>query len=241
MEYDSIHENLKKLLTESGGKFNIMEEQIDVDLQVEFFELVNVKLKDKESESNLEKAEDKLFRKEASEDEIRGLLVELSNSKQVEHYRLIEKFIQKAEGEIRSWAILALQHARIGLESELLDEQQVFISTGLGGQGEDLRYFFAGKLKNEKQFTESQKKIIRNEFEHCFNEQDSKVEQINYTNEYFTVIALIPIQKPISDVITKAISEVNNFGDFLFDEYLVTNVKVLVEKEIEGYFKKKGI
>ena len=41
MEYDSIYENLKNFLAKTGGKFSILEDQINVDLQVEFFELAN--------------------------------------------------------------------------------------------------------------------------------------------------------------------------------------------------------
>ena len=41
MEQDNIYNQLKKLLEDSGGKYNILEEQINVELQVEFFELVN--------------------------------------------------------------------------------------------------------------------------------------------------------------------------------------------------------
>ena len=52
---------------------------------------------------------------------------------------------------------------------------------------------------------------------------------------------LIPISTSISDVIVKAISEVNNYGGFLFKEYLVTNVKLLDVNDIIHYFKKKGI
>jgi len=240
MEYESIQDNLKNLLATTGGKLNILEEQIDVDLQVEFFELANKKLKENNisEEFDLEK---KLYGNDFSEDEKKSLLVKLSNSKEVEHYRIIEKFIDTAKGNIRSWAILALQHARIGLESDLLEEQQVFISTGLGGKGESLRYFFAGKLKNQNEFSESQKKIVNNEFRHSFKEHDSELEKISFVNELFTLIALIPINKPISDVITNAIAEANNFGDFLIDDYLVTNVKLLDISDIQHYFKKKGI
>ena len=123
----------------------------------------------------------------------------------------------------------------------MLDEQQVFISTGLGGQGESLRYFMAGKLKSDNEFSESQKKIIKNEFEYSFKLFNSVIEKINFINEYFTIIGLIPISASISDVIEKAISEVNNYGDFLYKEYLVTNVKLLNVNDIIHYFKKKGV
>jgi hypothetical protein len=241
MEFDSIHDNLKDLLDKTGGKFNIFEEQIDVDMQVEFFEQANKDLEEKIELGDLENVTKELFRKDVSVDLKKKLLVQLSNSKEVEHYRLIEKFIKTSKFDLRSWSILALQHARISLESDLLDEQQVFISTGLGGKGENLRYFFVGKLKGSKTFSSSQIQIIKNEFDIQFKKNNSIIEKIDFFNNFFTIITLIPISLPISDVIVESISQANNFGSFLHDQYLVTNVKILDVDEIDMYFKKKGI
>jgi len=241
MEFDSIHDNLKDLLAKTGGKFNILEEQIDVEMQVEFFELANKSLQEKNEESDLSNSAKQFFDKQISDDLKKQLLVQLSNSKEVEHYRIIEKFIETAKLDLRSWAILALQHARISLESDLLDEQQVFISTGLGGKGEMLRYFFAGKLKESEKFSSSQIHIIENEFDFWFAKNNAIIEKRDFFKKFFTLVALIPIRVPISDIIKKSISEANNFGSFLHDQYLVTNVKILDIDEINMYFKKKGV
>jgi hypothetical protein len=241
MEFDSIHDNLKDLLDKTGGKFNIFEEQIDVDMQVEFFEQANKDLEEKIELGDFDNVSKELFRKDVSVDLKKKLLVQLSNSKDVEHYRLIEKFIKTSKFDLRSWAILALQHARISLESDLLDEQQVFISTGLGGKGENLRYFLVGKLKGNKTFSSSQIQITKNEFDIQFKKNNSIIEKIDFFNDFFTLVALIPISLPISDVIVESISQANNFGSFLHDQYLVTNVKILDVDEIDMYFKKKGI
>lgn len=241
MEFDSIQDNLKDLLDKTGGKFNVFEEQIDVNMQVEFFEQANKDLEEKTELGDFDNISKELFRKDVSVDLKKKLLVQLSNSKKVEHYRLIEKFLKTAKLDLRSWAILALQHARISLESDLLDEQQVFISTGLGGKGDNLRYFFVVKLKGDKTFSSSQIQIIKNEFDIQFKKNNSVIEKIDFFNNIFTLLALIPISLPISDVIAESISESNNFGSFLHDQYLVTNVKILDADEIDMYFKKKGI
>ena len=47
MEQDNIYNQLKKILEDSGGKYNILEEQINVELQVEFFEKVNKLMEEK--------------------------------------------------------------------------------------------------------------------------------------------------------------------------------------------------
>ena len=53
MEQDNIYESLKELLAKSAGKYSILEEQIDVELQVEFFELVNKYLKSKRNSEDI--------------------------------------------------------------------------------------------------------------------------------------------------------------------------------------------
>ncbi len=59
----------------------------------------------------------------------------------MECYRAIESFIEEAEEALGFLGILALNESRMLLESKILDENQVFISTGLGGKDEKLRYF----------------------------------------------------------------------------------------------------
>lgn len=241
MEQDNIYEKLKELLAKSGGKYSILEEQIDVELQVEYFELVNKCLKNKRNSEDILSDEDKLYNPDISDDEKKIILTELSDDKNVEAYRIIERFIKADIKELKSWSILALQHARISLETHLLDEQQVFISTGLGGKGEKLRYFIVCKFKENVIITDIQKKIVQTEFEISFKNHNSVIEKITYLDDYFSVIALIPIDISINEVIKSAISESNNYGGFIYDKYLVTNVKILKISEIESYFNNKGI
>ena len=241
MEKDSIYDKLKEMLKNSKGGFSILEEQIDVDLQVDFFELVNEINEEKRNDEEVLANQDMLFDSNIGIEEKKKLLVELSNIEKPEAYRLVERFVKDGDKQLRSWAILSLQHCRISLETSLLDEEQVFISTGLGGKGEKLRYFIAGKLKDGETFSDSQKKIIQSEFEHYFKAKDSEVEKVKFMSQYFTISGLIPIETAISDVVNPAIKEINQYGEFIYKEYLITNVKILSEKEIISYFNKKGI
>lgn len=241
MDENNIYNQLKELLDKAGGKFNILEEQIDVELQLEFFELVNKLLKKKRSSTTINTESLKLFESEISVEEKKRILAELSIKEDVESYRIIEKFIHQDNKDLKKWAVLALQHSRISLETYLLDEQQVFISTGLGGSKNKLRYFIAGKLKTGERFTDTQKKVIKTEFEIVFKSFDSKIENLTFTDEYFNILCLIPIEISIGEILKNSIDESNQFGNFLYSDYLVTNVRILKMEEIIGYFKKKGI
>lgn len=245
MNKDDIYNQLKKLLADSGGNFNILEEQIDIDLQVEFFEMMNDFKKDgddREEIQDLTKVEKSLNNKDISNQEKKQLLVNLAGIKEnPEAYRVIERFVKTKNKDLENWATLALQHSRINLESHFLDEQQVFISTGLGGKQDKLRYFMVCRLKKEIEVSEAQRKIVETEFEHIFNKYHSVIENIKHREQYFSVIALIPIDVSLNEVIKAAIDESNNYGDFIHSKFLVTNVKILQKNEIEQQFKKIGI
>ncbi len=241
MEKDNIYEKLKTLLAKSGGNFSILEEQIDIELQVDFYQLVNQLKKENRAFEDVVLESNNLYSSNTSIENKKRLIAELSNIEKVEAYRLLEKFIDKGDANLRKWAMLALQHCRVGLETHLLDGQQVFISTGLGGKKDKLRYFIVGKLNSTDEFNDTQKKVIQSEFNFSFNTFNSIIEKISFFNDHFTVIGLIPIDVSINDVIRGAIEESNNYGGFLHKEFLVTNVKILTIKEISHNFKKKGL
>ena len=113
--------------------FSILEEQIDVDLQMEYFELARSTREEDEIEGLIKTAPDLLYSEESTFELKKKTLVGLAGIDDVEAFRIIEKFHKESSEELKSWAVLALQESRMVLQSSLLEEQQVFISTGLGG------------------------------------------------------------------------------------------------------------
>ncbi|MEE4197931.1 MAG: hypothetical protein V2I54_09810 [Bacteroidales bacterium] len=241
MEQDNIYHKLKEILIEMGGDFSILEEQVDVNLQVEFFELVNELTVNPRDHRVVFADAERLSDPALDLEEKKKILAELSGINKPEAYRIIERMRDSGDSELTSWSVLALQHCRIGLETSLLDENQVFISTGLGGKGEKLRYFLACKQKTATVFSATQKKIVQNEFEDIFEKNNCQLEKISFVENYASVIALIPVEVSIGKVIKTAIAECNQFGDFLYHQYLITNVKLLDLSEIKKFFKEKGL
>jgi len=123
------------------------------------------------------------------------------------------------------------------LESLLLDENHVFISTGLGGKGEKLRYFIVLFGKENSDFTELQKKIIRNEFHIHLKKYNSELEELNFSGSLANMLAMIPMKVIIKQIFTEAIKECNQYGDFLVSNFIITNVKELSFDEIREYVK----
>jgi len=91
------------------------------------------------------------------------MLVKLASINSVEAFRTIERYLKEPNHSLRDWAKLAFQESKLLLESKLLDENQVLISTGLGGKGMKLRYFTVILSDTGENLTKIQKKIINSE------------------------------------------------------------------------------
>ncbi len=238
-DYDNILNKLSDFLGKNPGNLNILEEQIDVDLQMEYFEKSKNRNKDLDPEQILGR-KDEIYNTNEPEAKRKELFTQLAALENVEAFRVLESYVKSSCKELRNWAILAFQESRMLLESKFLDESQVFISTGLGGKGEKLRYFIVLIKHNDKQFSPLQKKITRSELRYCFSLYDSDVEKIQFTGRFCTIVAFIPLQANIKTVIRDCIEETNIFGNFLMKNFIVTNVKMMDRGEIEEFIDKNN-
>ena len=146
MEGENIYDKIQEIFGQVPGSFSILEEQIDIDLQMEYFEVSRLAKKDLDKALTLNE-KDEIFNPELDRSKKKALFARLASLENVGAYRTIEKYLKEDHQDLRNWAILALQESRMLLESTLLDENQVFISTGLGGKGSLLRYFIVLILK----------------------------------------------------------------------------------------------
>jgi len=230
---DNIFEKIQSILGNFNVNFSILEHQIDVRLQMEYFDFSRNIRRDFDSELVLNR-EQELYTDEVSLESKRELLVSLASIDKPEAYRIIERFVKVAPNELKDWAILSLQESRLLLESKLLEENQVFISTGLGGLRGKLRYFIALFSESNSTFSDIQRNLIKSEFDYIFPKFEAEVEKVDFFSNYATIVALIPLNIPVKDPIKSAIDECNNIGNFIKQGFLITNVKILAPFEIES-------
>jgi hypothetical protein len=230
---DNIFDKIQEILGSFSVNFSILEHQVDVRVQMEYFDFSRNLRRDFDPELVLKQEQD-LYNDEISFDSKRELLVSLASVDRPEAYRIIERFIQKASPELKDWSILSLQESRMLLESKLLEENQVYISTGLGGLRGKLRYFIALFAESINGFSEIQRNLIKSEFDFIFPKFDGEIEKVDFFNNYATIVALIPLNIPVKDPIKSTIDECNNLGNFIKQGFLITNVKILSTFEIEN-------
>lgn len=225
-------EDLQTMFETNPQMFNIVEEPIDIDLQLSYFK------RSKRLKKQVFKLEEvlavvpQLYDEHLRVEEKRDILILLASFESVEAYRALEAFWKTAQGEVKPWAAMAYQESKMSLESSLLDEKQVLISTGLGGKGYKLRYFICFLHNEDTEYTDVQQKIIRNELSYIFQQYQSECEQVEFSGSYAKILALIPLNADVREILTKTAEECNQYGNFISHNFMVTNVKALDDEEI---------
>lgn len=232
MEEDKFYQNIQKALEDLPENFSILEERIDIEVQMKYFEYTKSNREKVDAKGCFDSREE-LFDRNMGEERKKEILTSIAVYEDVKAYRTLEKFVAESEGELKQWAILALQESRMLLQSSLLDEQQVFISTGLGGKGKKLRYFVVFLNRNtETLLSATQQKLLKTELVFELNKHEGIFESMDFMEGFSSALVMLPLTAEIRSVFQNIIDECNQYGGFLQEDLIITNVKVLSRGEI---------
>ncbi len=226
-------ENFKQYI--KNKSVTILEQGIDNQVMIEFHTFKSQLTETELEIKNLDADIAKLQQNDISGYNTKMLLVKLSNIAEIKAYRALEKFVSKTDGELKNWAIVAMQRSRILIEDSLSDNEKVFIISGLGGLDDKLRYFTVINTNELETLTQWQKETIEKEIQYNAELYSAVVEEINFGDNYATITILIPIDKSIINFFSTAISNINELGKFISDLTLITNLKCLTKEEISDY------
>jgi hypothetical protein len=237
-EHENLYEKIREILGSTPGNLKILEQQIDMDLQMEYYNS-SMRLREERSDEwaleHMQYLSDPAYPADVKKE----ILARMASMDRVECFRAIEAFLQTAPDPLVSWAVLAFNESRMLLESKIMDENQVFISTGLGGKGEKLRYFVVLMSRTRVDLTSSQKMVIKNEFEFILNKFDAVLEKADFSDYLATITLLLPMNHSLKSVFKEAIDECNRYGNFLNDDFIVTNVRILSFGEIKDFLERR--
>lgn len=232
MEEEKFYQNIQKALENLPENFSILEEQIEIEVQMKYYEYAK-KIRAGNIQDECFEHKEELFLTDTGTERKKELLTAIANIDDVQAFRTIERFVKIAEGDIKQWGILALQESRMLIQSSLLDEQQVFISTGLGGKGQKLRYYVVFINREEQKILNAtQQKLLKEELIFELNANDGEFETMDFMEGFSTSLVMLPLQSDIKLVFRNVIDECNQFGHFLSEDMVVTNVKVMSRSEI---------
>lgn len=236
---DDLLAKLRETIDEQGVEsFHILEELVPVDQQMEFFRYLD-RVRSKQETFDRNEEINLLFSPDVSIPRKKHSLVLLASIPDVKAYRSIETYHSSpAEPELQDWSSMALVSSRIILSSELSGQQQIYISSGLGGQDHKLRFFALFVSHNGHPFTDLQKEMAEREFTFQLQQAEVTIEKIEMKENYFTILMLLPFRHDIRVSFEEALNECNQYGHFLDPKYLFTNVKILNEQEIGQLLKR---
>jgi hypothetical protein len=217
------------------NNLTLIDEPIDLSAQKEYFSFSETIDVDNVDYKQVFTGSDRLFCKDTPIESKKKILILLAHLGTPESCRILQKYLKKAEANLRDWALLSLKECRMLLESVLLKEEGGFVSTGLGGKDNKLRYYFIVSSKDGLPFSETHKNTLKRGFERISHKYRSQIEEINLEATYAMIGMLIPMDIAVGEIIEEGISECNKISEFLFLDYYVTNVGKPTYKEISDY------
>ncbi len=219
----------------SGDRLDLMEDEIDLSVQKEYLELSETIEYDSIDYSSVLKESKKLFSEEIGTEAKKKLLILLAHFGTAESYHILQKYSRQASGKWKDWALLSLKECGAFLESDLLEVEGGFLSTGLGGKKDKFRYFFVVSSKGGLAFSEIHRSTLKRAFETIEKKYNAEMEEIYFGPDHAMIGMLIPMDVAVRDVIEKGIRECNKAKDFLNFHYYVTNVKKPTNEELLKY------
>lgn len=237
---ENIYDKLKEYFGLNEESISILEETIDTSTQIEYFKFARNYTHTK-TEEEIISSKDVLFDQTFPVEDKKSTLVELASLNNTEAYRTIEKYLHQPNIKLYDWACLALQESRLHIETNLLDESKVLISTGLGGKGHKLRYFIVLFTPDDLEITQRQQEIIKKELCYFLPKHKAELEDILFEESFASILAVVPIKVNLQNLFRQIIRECNELGNFLFNDFIITNLKALHTEEIRELLRVNNI
>ncbi len=230
-------EQIQDFLESIPNDFDVLEKAVPRSVQKEYIDLSKKFIRWDKPKTILGRSQN-LFDQQTDIQVKKKILIELAHLGTVESYMAIERFLRQAEKKLEAWAVLALRECRMLLESDLLEEKKGFISTGLGGKDNRIRYCFVIGSNDGMSFRKRHRDIIHDQFKRACAGLDSVLEKIFFQKNYFNATILVSMSVAVGNLIERGIENCNKEEPCLEFHYYVTNVSPPTEKDIEEYHKK---
>ena len=231
------HEDIREFLNNLPDKYDIMEEGIDIQTQKEYIDYSHSFDSGELTEKDTLNLGNNLFDTSQPLETKKKVLTLLAHFGTITAFRQIEKYYKHPDKDLKQWTALALQECKMFLESTLTDESTGFISSGLGGLQDKLRYYFLLLPSSDIVFTTTQKNIIKEELNLVARDLNCIVESIDYSDKFVGLTVLVPMDVAVGTLIETVIKKCNELGDFVFEHYYVTNQNIPATLEINDIIK----
>lgn len=228
-------EQIHELLSGIPEQLQIFKRGINPQVQQAYLEYATKIGSDEYTEQDTSTKGKRLFDPDTAIDEKKKCLISLAHAGTVDACLTIREFLETSEDEeLVEWGVLALEEGWLLVESDLFEKPMGMVMTGLGGEEERLRYFFAVGVK-ERGFPDTYKRTIEQAISLVCGQFDAVLEEVQIFDNYVTVQILIPMDVAVAKVIEGGIIESNRAGEWLGRDYFVTNSEIPSAEQILQY------
>jgi len=207
--------DIREFLDSITDNYDILEEGIDLQIRKEYIAYTHSFDHGELSEKETLNLASTLFNPNLSINAKKEVLTLLAHLGTITAFRQIEKYYKNPDKDLKQWTALALQECKMFLESTLTGQSIGFISSGLGGYQDKLRYYFLIFPSSDKLFTTTQKHIIKEKLDFVAIDLNCIVESVNPSCDFFGLTILVPIDVAVGIFIENGIKKCNALGDFV--------------------------
>ena len=180
-------EDIDQLLAMAGSNLSILEEEVDIKVQKEYFEMVNLL------------------------------------SKRTENYQKTSKQYLENINDLYDDTIDPEIKKKMLVVLATLDDVSVYLL---------LRYFCVFFYRVPGDLPSFQQNTLKNEAETAINNAQGCIESTEFKGNYAVMLLLLPLKTELQPLFAGIIDECNQYGNFLHENMIITNVKKLTDEEI---------
>ncbi|MCF8308514.1 MAG: hypothetical protein K9I68_05840 [Bacteroidales bacterium] len=225
--------DIERFLESLGDKYDMLEEGIDMETQKVYIEHSHSFGEGELNDEELDNIKKVLFHPETDIEGKKRALSLLAHLKSIRAFRVIEEYYNNPDHKIKQWTALALQESKMMLESMVFGLDKVYLSSGLGGIRNKMRFYFMVLPLTGQLFTKTHHDIIRKELSLVYHNKNAEVENIDSQASYVGITSLVPLNVAVGPLIEEVIEKCNELGDFVFEHYYITNGNIPDKTEIQ--------
>lgn len=236
---DELSNLFNRLQKNASSEIGFLDINLGKDFILEFLESYS---KIAKKETNFEELlkNNPLESETATDDEIKHWLVHISTHTQPQAIEILKTLRQNPSFErLHAWAQMCDTILKANFKSEMLNENQMFMLTGMGGRDNKIRMFVGFVAENGSDFSPAQTKLLKNELEFTLKQHNGELESIEFEQEIAKAVFLLPFDAHIGDIINEAVTNANELGHYIKDNFLFTNHGILSKQEILDFFREK--
>ncbi len=213
-------------------KFRVMNIRLSVETQMEFLEILG-KLEEPIDIEVFNSNRERLLDSETPLDERKLLLAQFAMIDDVEVMRVLERYAETCPDDVKDFAQMAAYQSKLFLEAAILGENQVVVASGLGGEGDKMRFCVALISRNREPLSEVQQQIVQKELVYQLKQNNAEAESVEFDGCYVRVLALIPMRSNVKGMFEQCVEVCNELGDFLDNNMVISTVKVLTVEDLD--------